>query len=402
MVAAGRGPRGATRWWCQSERVRLPTRRISSLLVLLVLVVVAVPTLVASYRHARDVVRRVGDPVMAPWLPASMVGLLLAALGVIWLRRRGGQPVGAGPWGAFGFAMLVIVGANLATVSQGSMLAYAVALFPPCALAITLELAAAICLRRMHHSRGRTQPSPPSVVTPEPELAAGMLGNQRAVTSTRPEHGHPEHDHPEHDHPEHDHPEHDQEQISFERGNSDRVPMAGRGDFLGPHQPVQRASRLRPSPDPGGGDPDIAGVTRRLKQDDPQAGEPSVASDALGKAAVAVAGAERGVDTARTEVVQTTNLLTAPEEPQRGEPIATPAPPPAPSASTARPVRSSAKSSRAGERATTARSVAAASTPGARSRTSTSTRTSTRTRRARAHAEHENNSPTRRVLRSNR
>lgn len=117
-----------------------------SLLGLAVVAVVAVPTVVAAYRHARDVVGSVGDPVMAPWLPASIVGLLLAALGVIWVRRRVGQPAGRGAWAGAGFAMLVLVGANLAVIDRGSMLAYAVAVFPPIALAVTLALVATVTL----------------------------------------------------------------------------------------------------------------------------------------------------------------------------------------------------------------------------------------------------------------
>ena len=134
--------------------------RLCSLLGLVVVAVVAAPTVVAAYRHARDVVGSVGDPVMAPWLPASIVGLLLAALGVIWLRRRAGQPAGRGAWAAAGFAMLVLVGANLAVIDRGSMLAYAVAVFPPIALAVTLALVATATLgggclvRRPAASRG--------------------------------------------------------------------------------------------------------------------------------------------------------------------------------------------------------------------------------------------------------
>ena len=349
--------------------MRLLTRGLSSLLALVVLVIVAVPTLVASYRHARDVVRTVGDPIMAPWLPASMVGLLLAALGVIWVRRRDGQPVGAASWGAFGFAMLVIVGANLATVSQGSVLAYAVAIFPPCALAITLELAATIALRRAHRSQGRDQPSTPSIVAPKPELSAGMVGKQHPVTTT----------HPVHDNAELDDAEHDQKQTRSEDGGSNPAPIGGRDDVPRRQQPLHRP-RLRPSHDPGGDDPGIvAEVTRRPEQDNPRGGAPSVHSDAPGKAAVAAAagvGAEPGDDTARADGAHPTNLVTAPDKPEpRGEPIASPPPsPPTPAASPARPARSSAKSSRAGELATTARTLTATSTPGARTRASTRTR----------------------------
>lgn len=131
---------------------------------------VGVPAAVASYRHARAVVEANGDPVMAPWLPLSVDGMLVAALVVIWVRRHRGDPAGWGPWAAFGFGMVVTVAANLAAVSLaaksiGNLLtaaltqaapgvtegpgvaAYLVALFPPLALAITLELVALVAYR---------------------------------------------------------------------------------------------------------------------------------------------------------------------------------------------------------------------------------------------------------------
>ena len=101
---------------------------------------VGVPAAVASYRHARDVIAAHGDPVMAPWLPLSVDGMLVAALTVIWVRRHRGDRAGAFPWLAFSFGMVVTVLANLAAVREPSPVAVAVALFPPLALAVTLEL----------------------------------------------------------------------------------------------------------------------------------------------------------------------------------------------------------------------------------------------------------------------
>ncbi len=108
---------------------------------------VGAPAAVASYRHARDVVASTGDTVMAPWLPLSVDGLLVAALVVIWVRRRRGEAAGWGPWGAFLFGMVVTILANLAAVTVPSVTAYAVALFPPLAFAITLELVALVAHR---------------------------------------------------------------------------------------------------------------------------------------------------------------------------------------------------------------------------------------------------------------
>lgn len=115
---------------------------------------VGTPAAVASYRHARDVVVSTGDVVMAPWLPLSVDGMLLAALVVMWVRRHRGEKVGKGPWAAFIFGMVVTVGANLEAVNihptplgPPGGTDYVVALFPPLALAIALELVALVAKR---------------------------------------------------------------------------------------------------------------------------------------------------------------------------------------------------------------------------------------------------------------
>ena len=125
-------------WWARTW----PT-----LLAVVVVTAIGAPAAVASYRHARDVVASTGDEVMAPWLPLSVDGLLVAALVVIWVRRHRGEAAGWGPWAAFGFGMLATIAANLAAVREPSGRAYAVALFPPVALAVTLELVAMLAAR---------------------------------------------------------------------------------------------------------------------------------------------------------------------------------------------------------------------------------------------------------------
>jgi hypothetical protein len=129
------------------------------------------PAAVASYRHARTVVHAAGDPVMAPWLPLSVDGMLVAALVVLWVRRHAGDPAGWFPWAAFALGTLATLGANLAAVGlpdplpeqpvalaaalaaaaavahEAGPLAYVVALWPPIALALTLELVALVAHR---------------------------------------------------------------------------------------------------------------------------------------------------------------------------------------------------------------------------------------------------------------
>lgn len=107
---------------------------------------VGLPAAIASYRHARTVVERSGDAAMAPWLPLSVDGMLLAALVVIWVRRHRGDRAGAGPWLAFLAGMVATIAANLAAAQQTTE-GYVVALWPPLALAITLELVALVAHR---------------------------------------------------------------------------------------------------------------------------------------------------------------------------------------------------------------------------------------------------------------
>jgi hypothetical protein len=138
---------------------------------------VGAPAAVASYRHARDVVTSTGDVVMAPWLPLSVDGLLVAALVVIWVRRRRGEAAGWGPWGAFLFGMVVTIAANLAAVDSPSPTAYAVALFPPLAFAITLELVALVA----HHAPVRDAPGRQVVA----DLAASRDVPSSTVTTAK-------------------------------------------------------------------------------------------------------------------------------------------------------------------------------------------------------------------------
>ncbi len=108
-----------------------------------VVLAVGAPAAVASYRHARTVVERSGDLAMAPWLPLTTDGMLVAALVVIWVRRLSGQPIGRGPWAAFWTGMAATVAANLAAAPP-TVEGYVVALWPPICLAITLELVALV------------------------------------------------------------------------------------------------------------------------------------------------------------------------------------------------------------------------------------------------------------------
>lgn len=167
------------------------------LLAVVVVAAVGTPAAVASYRHARDVVASTGDVVMAPWLPLSVDGMLLAALVVIWVRRHRGEDAGAGPWAAFGFGMVVTVAANLAAVDlrpawfgPATATDYVVALFPPLALAITLELVAMVAYRTRPQLATTTSDATSPATSPSPAVTttpASAVTTSTTSAATSPE-----------------------------------------------------------------------------------------------------------------------------------------------------------------------------------------------------------------------
>lgn len=124
----------------------LPWRTITgATLIAAILAAVGGPAAVASYRHAWTVADRYGtDPTMNPWLPLTTDGMIVAALTVLVVRRWRRVHVGAWPviWALLGFA--ATLAANLAAVSTGRWIATiavpVVAVWPPIAFAVTLEL----------------------------------------------------------------------------------------------------------------------------------------------------------------------------------------------------------------------------------------------------------------------
>ena len=155
------------------------------LLAVVVVSAVGAPAAVASYRHARDVVASTGDVVMAPWLPLSVDGMLVAALVVIWVRRHRGERGGRGPWAAFWFGLATTVAANLAAVDVPTVRSVAVALFPPLALAVTLELVALVANRARPAGRPGDEAGEPIVVHELDDVDAEDVRND----DTLDEHG---------------------------------------------------------------------------------------------------------------------------------------------------------------------------------------------------------------------
>ncbi|WP_226353135.1 DUF2637 domain-containing protein [Pseudonocardia sp. ICBG601] len=150
--------------------------------VLAVLVVgsVGLPAAVASYWHLQEVAARFNPgSALAYWLPLSVDGLLAAALVVVWSRRTRGERVGFGPWAAFAFGMIVTLLANAASVvpesewvRDGSVLAsvaaWMVALFPPVAFAVSLELIAIV----LRPTRATARRAAQGTVQSDPQSAA--------------------------------------------------------------------------------------------------------------------------------------------------------------------------------------------------------------------------------------
>lgn len=134
------------------------------LLAAVVLLMVGGPAAVASYRHARRVVEVYGDPAMAPWLPLTTDGMLLAALVVMWVRRVVDGNTGRGPWAAFLLGLVATLWANVvaayippdAVAAEPGLIGFFVAVWPPVCLAVTLELLALLVVytRRRPGERG--------------------------------------------------------------------------------------------------------------------------------------------------------------------------------------------------------------------------------------------------------
>jgi hypothetical protein len=125
--------------------------------------VVGVPAAVASYRHGMTVIERSSDPGMAPWLPMTTDGLLLASLVALWVRRLTGRATGAGPWAAFGLGLVAATATNLAGArgyidhaldGWGVVEAIGWAVWPPICLAVVLEIVAWMVVP----DRGQTVP----------------------------------------------------------------------------------------------------------------------------------------------------------------------------------------------------------------------------------------------------
>jgi len=127
---------------------------------------VALPAFVASYRHGVTVVERSGDLEMAPFLPWTTDGLLIAALATVWVRRLTGRRVGLGPWAAYVLGMTAAVWTNVTAVSEPTPEAIVVAVWPPLVVAVVLELVA--------HMAAPEHPARPGVPVSRPATAASV------------------------------------------------------------------------------------------------------------------------------------------------------------------------------------------------------------------------------------
>lgn len=118
--------------------------------IVLILASVGGPAAVASYNHAAKVALKYGETAqMSAWLPLTTDGMLVAALVVMYARRWRDEPVGRWPWVAFLSGTVATLAANLAAAdlttatSVGEIAGrLAVAVWPPIAFALTLELVA--------------------------------------------------------------------------------------------------------------------------------------------------------------------------------------------------------------------------------------------------------------------
>jgi hypothetical protein len=146
------------------------------------------PAAVASYLHSIHVAEHYGaDPRVTDWLPLTTDGMLVAALVLMGIQRWRGQTVAKFAWFTFGAGMLATVGANIGAYLINHMDNVAqpveiggivVAMWPPFALALTLELVAMTVnvVRGKPARTGRAKTPKPS---PKPEEKSKPAGTTK-------------------------------------------------------------------------------------------------------------------------------------------------------------------------------------------------------------------------------
>lgn len=151
--------------------------------------VVALTAAVISFSHVRQLALDAGESRLASWLlPISIDGAIAAAVAVILADSRAGRRPAALTWMLLALGLACSLAANIAS-AEPTMVARAVAAWPPVALALGIEVLAGLARRR-----DRMTERPPAGVERRVELPhkrgpvrdPGSAGHQGGALSTTP------------------------------------------------------------------------------------------------------------------------------------------------------------------------------------------------------------------------
>lgn len=110
--------------------------------------VVALTAAVISFSHVRQLALAAGESRLASWLlPISIDGAIAAAVAVILADSRAGRRPAALTWMLLALGLASSLAANIAS-AEPTMVARAVAAWPPVALALGIEVLAGLARRR--------------------------------------------------------------------------------------------------------------------------------------------------------------------------------------------------------------------------------------------------------------
>ena len=142
--------------------------------------VVAMTAAVVSFSHVRVVALRAGESELTSWLlPISIDGAVVAAVSVLLADSRAGRRPGLLTWLLLALGLSASLAANVASAEQ-TLVARAVAAWPPLALALGIEVLAGLARRS---DLGSTEES--AELRPWPTNAlGGMSGNGRGARPT--------------------------------------------------------------------------------------------------------------------------------------------------------------------------------------------------------------------------
>lgn len=128
--------------------------------------VVALTAAVISFSHVRQLALEAGESQLASWLlPISIDGAIAAAVAVILADSRAGRRPAGLTWMLLALGLAGSLAANVAS-AEPTMVARAVAAWPPVALALGIEVLAGLARRRdrVPDLRSGSSGSPPRTV----------------------------------------------------------------------------------------------------------------------------------------------------------------------------------------------------------------------------------------------